>query len=213
MPLQKSFILTFALCACLASADVSHLSSSYLPPANSGSEPEHAISTSIEQQQLRELPEQVDSMNQGLMEDLTPPAPIDSMPAARYLPPAEPMPELKAAEPAMEYMAPMPAEEQPAMRYLPPAVQATEPQPTYQQYQEELARQQMLEQEQEQQEPQEPLEEQQPAMSYSMDEAQQPMAPSDMDMMAAYEEAQPSHELRDDGYHYKAVETEQSLRH
>ncbi|EDW33226.1 GL24584 [Drosophila persimilis] len=47
---MRSLCLTIALClACLAAADVSHLPSSYLPPPK----PEHAVSMSIEQQELR----------------------------------------------------------------------------------------------------------------------------------------------------------------
>lgn len=148
------------------------------------------------------------------------PEQLSAMPATRYLPPAQlaeqlpqmpalhylppPLPEQRAesseamqqpemmpepAEPAMEYM---PAVEQaaPAMHYLPPAQQSQETN-QYQQYQEQLQQEQQ--------------------MPYILD-VQQPMAPSDLEMMQAYE-PQPAHELRDDGYHYREAEQEQRLRH
>ncbi|XP_017048419.1 putative uncharacterized protein DDB_G0294196 [Drosophila ficusphila] len=180
---MKTFCLTLALCACLAAADVSHLqpSSSYLPPAR----PEHAVSMSIEQQELRELPEQVEYMRpneQGQMEPmpsslLTPPAPVDqeeTLPATRYLPPAPvaaPAPAPEEAEPMMmpqmEMVAPEEApvmeklQQQPelANRYLPPA-QVPEQQLTYQQYQEQMQMQQIQMQEQQQEQQEQPQEQQ-----------------------------------------------------
>ncbi|XP_052845934.1 transcription factor SPT20 homolog [Drosophila gunungcola] len=177
---MKTFCLTLALCACLAAADVSHLqpSSSYLPPPR----PEHAVSMSIEQQELRELPEQVEYMRpneQGQMEAmpsslLTPPAPADqeeAMPSTRYLPPAPapaavpvPVPAQMDAEPMMmpqmEMMAPEEAvmeklqqQPQPASRYLPPAPVSQE-QLTYQQYQEQMQQMQQMQQLQQMQEQQ-----------------------------------------------------------
>uniref|UniRef100_A0A6P4EBT1 Uncharacterized protein n=1 Tax=Drosophila rhopaloa TaxID=1041015 RepID=A0A6P4EBT1_DRORH len=183
---MKTFCLTLALCACLAAADVSHLqpSSSYLPPAR----PEHAVSMSIEQQELRELPEQVEYMRpneQGQMEAmpsslLTPPAPADqeeALPSTRYLPPAPapapvPVPVQMDAEPIMmpqmEMMAPEEAvmeklqqQEEPAHRYLPPAPVPQE-QLTYQQYQEQMQQYQMQEQQQQQQQVEDQPQEQQP---------------------------------------------------
>ncbi|KAH8286605.1 hypothetical protein KR054_012187, partial [Drosophila jambulina] len=217
---MKFFCLTLALCACLAAADVSHLpSSSYLPPPR----PEQAVSMSIEQQELRELPEQVEYMREnehGQMEampssQLTPPAPVDqpeeAMPATRYLPPApqmdaEPMmlpqveTEMAPQEAAMEQL-----QAQPAMRYLPPAPVAEQNQQlTYQQYQEQMQQLQM----QEQQQPQQPAEEQMP---YILD-VQQPMAPSDAETPEQIE-PEPAHELRADGYHYKQAEEQRRLRH
>jgi len=98
----------------------------------------------IEQHELRELPEQVDYMReneQGAMEltpssQLTPPVmpEEEQMLASRYLPPAEmeQMPAtryLPPAQPAMPEMEQMP--EMPATRYLPPAqpTQRAEPEP------------------------------------------------------------------------------------
>ncbi|XP_002047175.3 uncharacterized protein [Drosophila virilis] len=215
---MKISFVALAACACLAlaSADVSHLSSSYLPPPK----PEQVEHMTIEQHELRELPEQVDYMReneQGAMEitpssQLTPPAmpqqeqmlptrylppsqpAMPTMPATRYLPPAQPesepmmQPEMMP-EPAMEHIAPAQPQPQaaPAMRYLPPAQQADQPQYIYQQYQE-----------QDQQ------------MPYILD-VQQPMAPSDAETLAF--EPQPAHELRQDGYHYKQAAQEQRLRH
>ncbi|XP_016955119.1 putative uncharacterized protein DDB_G0294196 [Drosophila biarmipes] len=172
---MKTFCLTLALCACLAAADVSHLQpgSSYLPPPR----PEHAVSMSIEPQELRELPEQVEYMRpneQGQMEAmpsslLTPPAPVDQeevLPSTRYLPPAPapapvPLPVQMDAEPMMmpqmEMMAPEEAvmeklqqHPDPANRYLPPAP-VPEQQLTYQQYQEQMQQFQMQEQQQQDQ--------------------------------------------------------------
>ncbi|KAH8235112.1 hypothetical protein KR032_008836, partial [Drosophila birchii] len=232
---MKTFCLTLALCACLAAADVSHLpSSSYLPPPR----PEQAISMSIEQQELRELPEQVEYMREnehGQMEAmpsslLTPPAPVDqpeeAMPATRYLPPAPVQPQMDAEPmmmPQMEMemqMAPQEAameqlqQAQPAMRYLPPAPAAEQNQQlTYQQYQEQMQQLQLQEQQQQQQEQQQ-QEQQQPAeeqMPYILD-VQQPMAPSDAETPEQLE-AEPAHELRADGYHYKQAEEQRRLRH
>nr|XP_017027989.1 bromodomain-containing protein DDB_G0280777 [Drosophila kikkawai] len=223
---MKSFCLTLALCACLAAADVSHLpSSSYLPPPR----PEQAVSMSIEQQELRELPEQVEYMREnehGQMEAmpsslLTPPAPVDqpeeAVPATRYLPPAPVQPQMDAEPmmmPQMEMeMAPQEAameqlqQAQPAMRYLPPAPVAEQNQQlTYQQFQEQMQQFQMQQQEQEQQ--QQPAEEQMP---YILD-VQQPMAPSDAETQE-HLEPEPAHELRADGYHYKQAEEQRRLRH
>ncbi|KAH8295651.1 hypothetical protein KR018_001409 [Drosophila ironensis] len=212
---MKLFVLAITLCAYLAAADVSHLkhpSSSYLPPAR----PEQAVSMSIEQQELRELPEQVEYMRMnenGQMEAmpaslLTPPAPVaqdEAVPTNQYLPPTQ-----MDVEPAMEMMEQQPAvmeqlqQQQPqlAMRYLPPAPQENQ-QLTYQQYQEQM--QQMQEQ---QQPEQQPAEEQMP---YVLD-VQQPMAPSDVETQELIE-PEPAHELRADGYHYKQAEEQLRLRH
>ncbi|KAH8415536.1 hypothetical protein KR222_002638, partial [Zaprionus bogoriensis] len=265
---QKTSFVILSMCAylALAVADVSHLPpNSYLPPPK----PEQVEHMTIEQHELRELPEQVDYMHeneQGAMElapssQLTPPAmpeaeqmlssrylppaqpeaeqlpvmpatrylppaaqqpampeaeQLPQMPATRYLPPAQPtqraepeaepmaQPEMmpEQPEPIMEYMQPI--EEQqpqeqplpqaaPAMRYLPPAPQNEQPQYTYQQYQEQLQQQQ-----QEQQ------------MPYILD-VQQPIAPSDVDGQTY--EAEPAHELREDGYHYRQAAEEQRFRH
>ncbi|XP_034655863.1 nuclear transcription factor Y subunit beta [Drosophila subobscura] len=207
---MSSLSLTIALClACLAAADVSHLPSSYLPPPK----PEHAVSMSIEQQELRELPEQVEFMReneQGVMEAmpsslLTPPAPLeteqmDAMLSSRYLPPAPQMEQRSEPEMMMQQQQQQPQmemePEQPqiAMRYLPPPAATSEEQQdqqlTYQQYQEQM---------------QMPQEEEQ--MPYYMD-VQQPMAPTDVEA-----EPVPAHELRSDGYHYKQAEEQLRLRH
>ncbi|XP_041563795.1 putative uncharacterized protein DDB_G0294196 [Drosophila elegans] len=180
---MKTFCLTLALCACLAAADVSHLqpSSSYLPPPR----PEHAVSMSIEQQELRELPEQVEYMRpneQGQMEAmpsslLTPPAPSDqeeAMPSTRYLPPAPapapaavpvPVPAQMDAEPMMmpqmEMMAPEEAVMEKLQQQPQPASRYLPPAPvsqeqlTYQQYQEQMQQMQQFQQMQEQQQVQE----------------------------------------------------------
>ncbi|ALC44208.1 CG12971 [Drosophila busckii] len=145
---SRSFVL---LCACLslAAADVSHLSSSsYLPPAR----PEQVESMTIEQHELRELPEQVEYMRPselGAMEQqpssqLTPPVMSEAsqMLAQRYLPPAmtqalpnrylpptqtPPMMEAPMMMPAARYLPPaQPAmPEMPATRYLPPPAETT----------------------------------------------------------------------------------------
>ncbi|KAH8379495.1 hypothetical protein KR009_005293, partial [Drosophila setifemur] len=232
---MKLFCLTIALCACLAAADVSHLqqpSSSYLPPPR----PEQAISMSIEQQELRELPEQVEYMREnehGQMEPmpatlLTPPAPAEQtdedMLSTRYLPPAqvqaqmdaEPMmmPQMEMMspeEPAMEQLQQQQQQAEPAMRYLPPVpVQQDQldQQLTYQQYQEQMQQLQMEEQQQQQLQQQQPIEEQMP---YVLD-VQQPMAPSDVEAQEQLE-PEPAHELRTDGYHYKQAEEQLRLRH
>ncbi|XP_032573956.1 glutenin, low molecular weight subunit, partial [Drosophila sechellia] len=232
---MKTYVLTLALCACLAAADVSHLqpSTSYLPPPR----PEHAVSMSIEQQELRELPEQVEYMRpneQGQMEPmpsslLTPPAAVDqqeAMPSSRYLPPAPApvaVPVQMAIEqmmmPQIEVMTPQEAvmekfQQQPelAHRYLPPAP-VSEQQLTYQQYQEQMQQIQMHDAPQEQQpqqlQEQQVQEEQQP--TYVLD-VQQPMAPSDVETQEQLE-PEPAHELRADGYHYKQAEEQRRLRH
>ncbi|KAH8341764.1 hypothetical protein KR067_007621, partial [Drosophila pandora] len=226
----KLFALTIALCACLAAADVSHLqpASSYLPPPR----PEQAISMSIEQQELRELPEQVEYMRmneQGQMEPmpaslLTPPAPegeVEAMPSTRYLPPAAQVPSQMDVEP-VEMMAPeqpameqLQAQPQPqlAMRYLPPAAQEIQ-QLTYQQYQEQMQQLQMQQLHEQQPEEPQPEQPQQPAeeqMPYVLD-VQQPMAPSDAEAQEP-QEPEPAHELRADGYHYKQAEEQLRLRH
>ncbi|SPP85314.1 mediator of RNA polymerase II transcription subunit 15 [Drosophila guanche] len=211
---MSSLSLTLALClclACLAAADVSHLPSSYLPPPK----PEHAVSMSIEQQELRELPEQVEYMReneQGVMEAmpsslLTPPAPLeteqmDAMLSSRYLPPAPQMeqrsePEMQQQQPQMEME---PEQPQMAMRYLPPPAATSEEQLTYQQYQEQMQMQQ-------QQQQQEQMPHQEEQMPYYMD-VQQPMAPTDVEA-----EPVPAHELRSDGYHYKQAKEQLRLRH
>ncbi|XP_017081147.2 putative uncharacterized protein DDB_G0294196 [Drosophila eugracilis] len=224
---MKTFCLTLALCACLAAADVSHLqpSSSYLPPAR----PEHAVSMSIEPQELRELPEQVEYMRpneQGQMEAmpsslLTPPEPVnqeEALPSTRYLPPA-PVPVQMDAEPMMmpqmEMIAPeetivekIQQQPEPANRYLPPAP-AAEQQLTYQQYQEQMQQFQMQEQQQDQ--PQEQPAEEEQQMPYILD-VQQPMAPSDVETQEQLE-PEPAHELRADGYHYKQADEQHRLRH
>ncbi|XP_022212322.2 RNA polymerase II degradation factor 1 [Drosophila obscura] len=228
---MRSLCLTIALClACLAAADVSHLASSYLPPPP---KPEHAVSMSIEQQELRELPEQVEYMReneQGVMEAmpsslLTPPAPLeseseqmDAMLSSRYLPPAPapaPQPEAQmeqqqlSEQPQMEMMAAEQQPEQPqiAMRYLPPPAPATE-QP---QQPQQLTYQQYQEQMQIQALQQQPqLQEEQ--MPYYMD-VQQPMAPTDAEPAEAEAEPEPAHELRSDGYHYRQAEEQLRLRH
>ncbi|XP_017139083.1 nuclear transcription factor Y subunit beta [Drosophila miranda] len=221
---MRSLCLTIALClACLAAADVSHLPSSYLPPPK----PEHAVSMSIEQQELRELPEQVEYMReneQGEMEAmpsslLTPPAPLetekmDAMLSSRYLLPAQPQVQMEQLseplmmqQPQMEMMAPEQQPEQPqvASRYLPPAPASEQPQQlTYQQYQEQMQMQEQQQQQQQQEQQPQMLDEQMP---YYMD-VQQPMAPTD-----AEAEPEPAHELRPDGYHYKQAEEELRLRH
>ncbi|EDV96983.1 GH16580 [Drosophila grimshawi] len=239
--MRISFVTLFAFLA-LAAADVSHLTSSYLPPPR----PEQLEHMSIERHQLRELPEQVFYMHDnGQMADmdmspsgqLTPPAmpqaeqmlamrylpPAEAvqqaMPDTRYLPPAQPaaMPTTRYLPPAqviqraqpMPEMEPMPEmmvmpamepdtqpQDAPDMRYLPPAQQqAEQPQFIYQQYQQ-------------QQQQQLPVQEQQ--MPYILD-VQQPMAPSDAETPTF--EAEPAHELRNDGYHYKQAVQEQRLRH
>ncbi|EDV52641.1 putative uncharacterized protein DDB_G0294196 isoform X1 [Drosophila erecta] len=236
---MKTFVLTLALCACLAAADVSHLqpSSSYLPPPS----PEHAVSMSIEQQELRELPEQVEYMRlneQGQMEPmpsslLTPPAAVhqqEDMPASRYLPPAPapapvavPVPVQMTVEPIMmpqmEVMAPQEAvmekfQQQPelAHRYLPPAP-ASDQQLTYQQYQDQMQQIQMHEEplEQQPQQLQDLPEQEEQQATYVLD-VQQPMAPSDVQAQEQLE-PEPAHELRADGYHYKQAEEQRRLRH
>nr|XP_043069955.1 RNA polymerase II degradation factor 1 [Drosophila bipectinata] len=224
---KKLFALTFALCACLAAADVSHLQpgSSYLPPPR----PEPAISMSIEQQELRELPEQVEYMRmnkQGQMEAmpaslLTPPAPeseMEAMPSTRYLPPSAPVPSQMNVEP-MEMMAPeqpameqLQAQPQLAMRYLPPAPQENQ-QLTYQQYQEQMEQLQMqqLQEQPEESQPEQPQQQAEEQMPYVLD-VQQPMAPSDAEAQQP-QEPEPAHELRADGYHYKQAEEQLRLRH
>ncbi|XP_062134350.1 putative uncharacterized protein DDB_G0294196 isoform X1 [Drosophila sulfurigaster albostrigata] len=150
---MKSCFVTLTLCACLtwAAADVSHLpSSSYLPPPK----PEQVEHMTIEQHELRELPEQVDYMHEneeGVMElapssQLTPPAMPEGeqMLSGRYLPPPEPtMPE--------QELAPMPS-----ARYLPPA-----PVPVAMQE----AEQQRVEPEPEQEQPMQQLPEMMPTLS------------------------------------------------
>ncbi|TDG52645.1 hypothetical protein AWZ03_000878 [Drosophila navojoa] len=135
---MRTGYVSFAICACLAlaAADVSHLASSYLPPPK----PEQVEQMTIEQHELRELPEQVDYLReneQGAMENapssqLTPPAmpQAEEMLSTRYLPPAEPaMPAqsyLPPAEPTVASAAPaLPTAA--AMRYLPPAQAEPEP--------------------------------------------------------------------------------------
>ncbi|EDW79427.2 uncharacterized protein Dwil_GK20420 [Drosophila willistoni] len=242
---DKAFFVTLAIGFCMVAADVSHLPSSYLPPPK----PEHAVSMSIEQQELRELPEQVEYMRDGEMDNsqmdmdtnmmggmtmpmpsslLTPPAPVESeadshsLPT-RYLPPAQQMNQAPGQEEESFSQAATPTEPEPLMQpeaeqqqmpmdymqYLPPAPvdgSAGQQQLTYQQYQEQLQQQQ-----QQQQQEQQPQEYQMP---YILDVVQQPMAPSDAETLA-YEEPQPAHELRNDGYHYKSqtAEEEQRLRH
>ncbi|XP_017010500.3 nuclear transcription factor Y subunit beta [Drosophila takahashii] len=238
---MKTFCLTLALCACLAAADVSHLQpgSSYLPPPR----PEHAVSMSIEQQELRELPEQVEYMRpneQGQMEPmpsslLTPPAPVDqqeeAVPSTRYLPPApvaaapvqmdaEPMmmPQMEMApeEVVMEKL-----QEQPelANRYLPPAP-VSEQQLTYQQYQEQMQQFQMQEQQQQDQQPQEEQPQQFQDQPAAEEEQQMPYILDVQQPMAPSDvetqeqlEPEPAHELRADGYHYKQAEEQRRLRH
>nr|XP_017010500.2 putative mediator of RNA polymerase II transcription subunit 12 [Drosophila takahashii] len=238
---MKTFCLTLALCACLAAADVSHLQpgSSYLPPPR----PEHAVSMSIEQQELRELPEQVEYMRpneQGQMEPmpsslLTPPAPVDqqeeAVPSTRYLPPApvaaapvqmdaEPMmmPQMEMApeEVVMEKL-----QEQPelANRYLPPAP-VSEQQLTYQQYQEQMQQFQMQEQQQQDQQPQEEQPQQFQDQPAAEEEQQMPYILDVQQPMAPSDvetqeqlEPEPAHELRADGYHYKQAEEHRRLRH
>ncbi|KAH8256266.1 hypothetical protein KR026_012150, partial [Drosophila bipectinata] len=222
---MKLFALTFALCACLAAADVSHLQpgSSYLPPPR----PEQAISMSIEQQELRELPEQVEYMRmneQGQMEAmpaslLTPPAPeseVEAMPSTRYLPPAAQVPSQMNVEP-MEMMAPeqqameqLQSQPQLAMRYLPPAPQENQ-QLTYQEHMEQLQMQQLQEQQPEESQPEQPQQQPEEQMPYVLD-VQQPMAPSDAEAQQP-QEPEPAHELRADGYHYKQAEEQLRLRH
>lgn len=146
----------------------------------------------IEQQELRELPEQVEYMRQnehGQMEAmpsslLTPPAPVDqpeeAMPATHYLPPPQVQPQMDALpmmmpQMGMEMMAPQEAameqlqqQPEPAMRYLPPAPIADQNQQlTYQQYQEQMQQLQMQEQQQQFQ-----MQEQQ--QQIQMQEQQQP---------------------------------------
>ncbi|XP_002095334.3 activating signal cointegrator 1 complex subunit 2 homolog [Drosophila yakuba] len=227
---MKTFVLTLALCACLAAADVSHLqpSTSYLPPPR----PEHAVSMSIEQQELRELPEQVEYMRpneQGQMEPmpsslLTPPAPVDqqeAMPSSRYLPPAPapapvPVPVEMTVEPVMmpqmEVMEKVQQQPELAHRYLPPAP-VSEQQLTYQQYQEQMQQIQMHDEPQEQQpqQPQEQPEQEDQQATYVLD-VQQPMAPSDVETQEPLE-PEPAHELRADGYYYKQAEEQLRLRH
>ncbi|XP_039487689.1 activating signal cointegrator 1 complex subunit 2 homolog isoform X2 [Drosophila santomea] len=227
-PCYKTFVLTLALCACLAAADVSHLqpSTSYLPPPR----PEHAVSMSIEQQELRELPEQVEYMRpneQGQMEPmpsslLTPPAPVDqqeAMPSSRYLPPAPapvPVPVEMTVEPVMmpqmEVMEKVQQQPELAHRYLPPAP-VSEQQLTYQQYQEQMQQIQMHDEPQEQQpqQPQEQPEQEDQQATYVLD-VQQPMAPSDVETQEPLE-PEPAHELRSDGYYYKQAEEQRRLRH
>ncbi|XP_023174207.2 putative uncharacterized protein DDB_G0294196 [Drosophila hydei] len=231
---MRTSYVSLAICACLAlaAADVSHLPSSYLPPAK----PEQVEHMSIEQHELRELPEQVDYIReneQGVMEmapssQLTPPAmpqaeqmlsarylpPAEAaVPAASYLPPAQPALPTVAAMPATRYLPPtqpepepmMQPEMMPAMEYVAP----TEPQPEAATAMRYLPPAQQAEpnnyqhyQGQEQ--------EQEQQMPYILD-VQQPMAPSDADSLA--QEPEPAHELRQDGYHYKHAEQEQRLRH
>lgn len=173
------------------------LSSRYLPPP-----------------QQEQLPAQAEQLPAMPATRFLPPAKpeaeqVPQMPATHYLPPlqseqrAEPEPEAMAqpemmAEPeqeqAMEYMQSIEQQQPqsaPAMRYLPPAQQAEQSQ--YQQYQQY----------------QEPLQQEQ-QMPYILD-VQQPMAPSDVEMQAY--EAEPAHQLRDDGYHYREGVEEQRLRH
>lgn len=189
------------------------------------------MSMSIEQQELRELPEQVEYMRpneQGQMEPmpsslLTPPAAVDEqevMPSSRYLPPAPApvtVPVQMAIDPTMmpqmeAVMAKFQQQPELAHRYLPPAP-VSEQQLTYQQYQEQMQQIQMHDAPQEQQpqqlEEQPVQEEQQP--TYVLD-VQQPMAPSDVETQDQLE-PEPAHELRADGYHYKQAEEQRRLRH
>ncbi|XP_064544628.1 uncharacterized protein LOC135432751 isoform X2 [Drosophila montana] len=233
--MRISFV-ALAACACLAlaAADVSHLSSSYLPPPK----PEQVEHMTIEQHELRELPEQVDYMReneQGAMEispssQLTPPAmpQQEQMPSMRYLPPAQPtMPTVPTmpAMPATRYLPPaqpiqraqaQPESEpmmqpemmpQPAMEYTAPA----QPQPQAQPQAAPAMR--YLPPAQQADQPQyiyEQYQEQDQQMPYILD-VQQPMAPSDAETLAY--EPEPAHELRQDGYHYKQAAQEQRLRH
>ncbi|XP_068143190.1 protein FAM170B [Drosophila tropicalis] len=242
---MKTFFVTLAIGFCMVAGDVSHLPSSYLPPPK----PEHAVSMSIEQQELRELPEQVEYMREmdnsqmdmdtNMMAGgmpmpsslLTPPAPVESeadshLPLpTRYLPPAQQMNQAPGQEEESFAQAAAPTEPEPLMQpeaeqqqmpmdymqYLPPAPvdgSAGQQQLTYQQYQKQLQQQQQQQQEQQ------PLDQQEYQMPYILDVVQQPMAPSDAETLA-YEEPQPAHELRNDGYHYKSqtAEEEQRLRH
>ncbi|XP_060659019.1 putative uncharacterized protein DDB_G0294196 [Drosophila nasuta] len=229
---MKTCFVTLTLCACLAwaAADVSHLpSSSYLPPPK----PEQVEHMTIEQHELRELPEQVDYMHeneQGVMElapssQLTPPPTMPEqelapMPAARYLPPA-PVP-VAMQEAEQQRVEPEPEQEQPmqqlpemmptlSMEFVPPVEPQPQAAPAMQYLppvqQPQYTYQQYQEQlQQQQQQPQEQPQD----MPYILD-VQQPTAPSDAES-AAYE-PEPAHELRSDGYHYKQASEEQRLRH
>ncbi|XP_037945301.1 fibrous sheath CABYR-binding protein-like [Teleopsis dalmanni] len=99
-------LLTLTLLFVATFADVSHLSNHYLPPAPlDTAESQPNFSTVIEQHELKELPEQVEYVQENDAQQVPPidmqPPPFVATPAAHYLPPPlaiAPLEKVKTAE-------------------------------------------------------------------------------------------------------------------
>ncbi|XP_013111370.2 uncharacterized protein LOC106089923 [Stomoxys calcitrans] len=134
--------------------------------------------------------------------------PPTSVPAGRYLPPPVSMPEQEyLSPPQSQYLAP----NMPEKQYLPPMdvmlpPPSPMPQPTYQQYQEQLVREQQMHQMYRE----EQMNDMMNAISQMEQQNMITLEPTNADnsahsQMQPVAPAEPAHVLRSDGYHYKTA--------